>query len=154
MARRLTRNRRAAVIGGVAAGFGEYVDVDPVLVRLGFVLLTFATGIGVLFYPICWVIMPADEPPVPGQSSPGEQVAEEVRAAAERVASDVRKAGASGRAHMLGGVILVALGLMFLVDRVPWRIHWLSWLRFDNAWPLIIVAIGVVLVLRAREEQA
>ena len=90
---RLTRNRRTAVLGGVAAGFGDYFDVDPVLVRVGFVLLTFATGIGILFYIICWLVMPADAAPVPGQTSPGEQVAGEVRAAAERVASEVREVG-------------------------------------------------------------
>ena len=65
------------MLGGVAAGFGDYFDVDPVLVRLGFVLLTFATaGIGILFYIICWVIMPDDEASVPRQRSPGEKMSE------------------------------------------------------------------------------
>ncbi len=53
MARRLTRNRREAVVDGVGAGFADYFNVDPVLVRLGFVLLAFANGIGLLFYIIC-----------------------------------------------------------------------------------------------------
>ena len=38
MPRKLTRDTQGAVIAGVAAGFGRYLDVDPVLVRLGFVL--------------------------------------------------------------------------------------------------------------------
>ena len=154
MARRLTRNRRNAVLGGVAAGLGEYVDVDPVLVRLGFVLLTFATGVGIVFYVICWVIVPAGDASDSGQASLGEQAADEIRAAAETVAGDVREAGASRRAQMFGGALLTVLGVMLLVDRVPWMFDWLRWLRFDDAWPLILVVIGVVLVIRAREERA
>ncbi len=164
MVRRLTRNRRKAILGGVAAGFGDYFDVDPVLVRLGFVLLTFATGIGILFYIICWVIMPDDEAPAPARKPPGEKMSEEVGEAADRVASEVREAadrvagevrevGESGRVHLIGGAILVAFGLMLLADRIPWMFDWPYWLRFDNAWPLILVAIGVALVMRSREEK-
>ena len=142
------------MLGGVAAGFGDYFDVDPVLVRLGFVLLTFATGIGILFYVICWVIMPDDEASVPRQKSPGEKMSEDVKKAAERVASEVREVGESGRVHLIGGAILVAFGLMLLADRIPWMFDWPYWLRFDNAWPLILVAIGVALVMRSREEKA
>ena len=151
---RLTRNRRTAVLGGVAAGFGDYFDVDPVLVRVGFVLLTFATGIGILFYIIYWLVMPADAASVPWQTSPGEQVAGEEGAAAERVASEVREVGESSRAHMIGGAVLVVLGLMLLADRIPWMFNWPHWLRFDNAWPLILVALGVALVMRSREEKS
>ena len=34
------------MVGGVAAGFADYFNVDPVFVRLGFVLLALANGIG------------------------------------------------------------------------------------------------------------
>ncbi len=161
---RLTRNRRTAVLGGVAAGFGDYFDVDPVLVRVGFVLLTFATGIGILFYIICWLVMPADGASRPAGKPLGEKMSEEVPEAAERIASEVREAaervagevrevGESGRGRMIGGAVLVVLGLMLLADRVPWMFDWPPWLRFDNAWPLILVALGVALVMRSREEK-
>ena len=42
MPKRLVRDTRHGVIGGVAAGLGQYLNVDPVLVRLAFVLLFFA----------------------------------------------------------------------------------------------------------------
>ena len=161
MAQRLTRNRRKAVIGGVAAGFADYFNVDPVLVRLGFVLLFLANGIGLLFYIICWVIMPTNEEDVPQQTSTGEKVAEEVRAAGEqvraageRVANEVREVRGSGRGRMIGGIVLIVLGSMFLLDRFSWMFHWPHWLRFGNLWPLILVAIGVSMLLRSRQERA
>ena len=55
---------------------------------------------------------------------------------------------------MIGGAVLVVLGLMLLADRIPWMFNWPHWLRFDNAWPLILVALGVALVMRSREEKS
>ena len=161
MVQRLTRNRREAVCGGVAAGFADYFNVDAVLVRLGFVLLAFANGIGLLFYVICWVIMPVNEEETPEQMSPGDQVTEEVRAAAqqvraagERVVNEVREAGDTGRGHMIAGIILIVLGSIFLLDRLSWMFRWPYWLSWGYLWPLILVAIGVALLMRSREEKA
>ena len=153
MVRRLRRNRRKALLGGVAAGLGDYFDVDPVLVRLGFVLLTFATGIGLLFYFVCWLIMPSDKDPVADRPAPGETVAEEVRAVGQRVYNEVRQAGESGRAQLIVGGALVLVGVMLLADEVSWMFAWPYWLRFENLWPLILVAIGLGLLLRSREEE-
>jgi hypothetical protein len=55
---------------------------------------------------------------------------------------------------MVGGIVLIAVGLMFLLDRFSWVFHWPHWLRFGNLWPLILVAIGVALLMRSREEKA
>jgi phage shock protein PspC (stress-responsive transcriptional regulator) len=48
-------------IAGVAAGIGHYLVVDPTIVRLAFVLLAFAGGIGILLYLVCWLVMPKGE---------------------------------------------------------------------------------------------
>ena len=47
-------------IAGLCAGFGEYLDVDPTIVRLVAVFLTFFTGIfpGVIAYLVAWFIIP------------------------------------------------------------------------------------------------
>jgi phage shock protein PspC (stress-responsive transcriptional regulator) len=47
------------VLGGVCGGIAEYFDVDPTLVRVGYLFLTFFTAFcGVLFYPILWLVIP------------------------------------------------------------------------------------------------
>ena len=43
---------------------------------------------------------------------------------------------------------------MLLLDNLSWMFRWPNWLRFESLWPLILVAIGVALLLRAREEKA
>ncbi len=51
------------VLGGVCAGIAEYLDFDPVAVRLGYAALTLFTAFaGIPFYIIAWIIMPAKSP--------------------------------------------------------------------------------------------
>lgn len=56
--KRLVRSTNDRMVAGVAAGLGEYMNIDPTIVRLLFVLLTLAGGGGVLIYVIMWLIMP------------------------------------------------------------------------------------------------
>ena len=56
--KRLYRSRNHKVIGGVAGGIGEYLDIDPVLARILFILTFFAGGAGFIAYIIAWIIIP------------------------------------------------------------------------------------------------
>ena len=57
--KKLYRSSNDTVIAGVLGGFAEYIEVDPTIVRLGYILLTLITCFsGILFYVICWIIMP------------------------------------------------------------------------------------------------
>ncbi len=76
---RLMRSRTDKVIAGVAGGIGQYLAIDPVIVRLAFVALCF-TGVGVLLYPVLWLIMPVEG----GQRATPDQVFDEMRQQAAR----------------------------------------------------------------------
>jgi phage shock protein PspC (stress-responsive transcriptional regulator) len=56
--RRFYRDPDNYYIGGVASGMGEYFNIDPLWIRLAFVLLIFAKGVGVLIYLILWMVVP------------------------------------------------------------------------------------------------
>src|SRR4029079_11409325 len=47
---RLTRSSTDSLIGGVAGGIGKHLGVDPLAIRITFVILTFAGGLGLLAY--------------------------------------------------------------------------------------------------------
>jgi phage shock protein PspC (stress-responsive transcriptional regulator) len=57
-AKRLRLSRSDRKIAGVCGGLGEFLDVDPVLFRAVFVVLTFVGGVGILFYIALWLVMP------------------------------------------------------------------------------------------------
>jgi phage shock protein C len=61
--RRLFRNPRDKMIGGVCSGVANYFDIDPVLVRLLFAIMFFTAGIGLLAYIIAWIVIPAARTP-------------------------------------------------------------------------------------------
>jgi len=56
--KRLYRSGKDRVLGGVCGGIGEFFEVDPVLVRLAWVLFAILYGAGILAYIIAWVIIP------------------------------------------------------------------------------------------------
>jgi phage shock protein C len=55
---RLMRSRTEVIVAGVCGGLGEYFGLDPVIVRLIFVLVTLTTGLGFIVYPVLWLVMP------------------------------------------------------------------------------------------------
>ena len=59
MAKRLYRNTDNKMLGGVCSGIAEYFDLDPTLVRIGWLIAFFCAGTGLLAYFIALVIMPA-----------------------------------------------------------------------------------------------
>lgn len=56
----LVRSSNNKVLGGVCSGIGNYLDIDPVIIRLLFVLLVLFRGSGILIYLICWIIIPEE----------------------------------------------------------------------------------------------
>ncbi len=56
--KKLYRSRNDKMIGGVCGGLGEFLGVDPTLVRLAFVILAIFGGSGILLYIIAWLIIP------------------------------------------------------------------------------------------------
>jgi phage shock protein C len=55
---KLYRSRSQKMIAGVSGGLGEYFDVDPVLIRLLFVVTAFISGAGILAYIVLWIVVP------------------------------------------------------------------------------------------------
>lgn len=133
---RLTRSDTDRMIAGVCGGLAHYLNVDPVLVRLAFILLFFASGIGFPLYLILWIIMP-------GESSvdevEGDVIQKNISEVGETVYSGVNRLGRPGTI----GVMLILLGAYFLVSQF-------GWLEGAVFWPLLIVGFGVYLLLRRR----
>jgi phage shock protein PspC (stress-responsive transcriptional regulator) len=61
--KRLFRSRTNKVLGGVCAGLGTYLTLDPVLIRVLWAITFFIGGAGLLAYIIAWIIIP--EEPMP-----------------------------------------------------------------------------------------
>ena len=60
--KRLYRSKTERIIGGVCAGIGVHLDVDPTVIRLIWVAATLLSlGVGIIVYIIAWIIIPEQE---------------------------------------------------------------------------------------------
>jgi phage shock protein PspC (stress-responsive transcriptional regulator) len=133
--RRLRRRTSDRVIGGVAGGLGDYLNVDPLLIRIGFVGLMIFGGAGLVLYVIAWLLIPhegSDESTV------------------ERL---IRRIGMRSR-----NLVLVALGglaIYILFWGILPRISDSLGFYVDPAviWALVVLVLGV-LVLRREPPRA
>ncbi len=63
------RSRSDALLGGVCTGAARYLNIDPVIIRIAFVVLTFIGGAGVILYVAAWFFLPV-EADAQGQAGP------------------------------------------------------------------------------------
>lgn len=94
---RLTRSRTDRMVAGVCGGLAAYFAIDPVIVRLIFVLVTLTSGIGVLLYPVLWLVMPKAGPG-PDQFFPNDP--EEWRMRVQTVGQEAAEFGQSVEREM------------------------------------------------------
>jgi phage shock protein PspC (stress-responsive transcriptional regulator) len=148
MADRLYRSREDTVIGGVAGGVAEALDVDPSIVRVVWVLLAFLTGgIAALVYLIMLIVVPqapageaASGTGIPPMVSSGVTPAPSSGPVVERRAGTRRSSGGGG---LVFGAILILVGAYFLVR------EYVPAIDLDVVWPVAVIVIGGLLVLTA-----
>jgi phage shock protein C len=125
MDKKLYRSRKNSMIGGVCGGLGEYLNVDPTIMRLVAVLLVFANGIGLLAYIIAWIIIPRN---------PG-------------IEPEVMVTEKSELNRLLPGLALIFLGLIFLLNSL------IPWFRFKYLWPLILIVLGIFILIKTQKKE-
>jgi phage shock protein C len=58
--KKLYRSQSNVMLGGVCAGLGDYLDLDPTIVRLIFVVMFLTASFGFWLYLILWIIVPPE----------------------------------------------------------------------------------------------
>ena len=153
MPTRLERSTTNKVVAGVCGGIAEYLQVDPTLVRVFVVVATILSGgLGILAYVGAVIFMPQ-----PGQPAPFVKTSNVTTSTLEGTANSGDPSGATPIAAPVAapedpeaterrrasfGLVLIALGAIFLLSNAGvFRI-----VRWDLAWPLVFIAIGVLLL--------
>jgi phage shock protein C len=88
--RRLTRHHTERVIGGVAGGIATYFSIDPLVVRIIFLILGLMNGIGLIVYLVLWLLMPAENSTATDGRGQVQENFHDMQAATERLAAQVR----------------------------------------------------------------
>jgi len=132
--KRLVKSQTNKIIAGVCGGLAEYFDVDPVIMRVLFVLLAFFGGTGFILYLACIIIMPKRIMFTEGGPNEGR----------ERT-SNARKF--FGVAMICGGAIILFSNLGFFSFFHIWRISW------SFVFPILLIILGMAIIYYRQTER-
>jgi phage shock protein PspC (stress-responsive transcriptional regulator) len=138
--RRLYRSKTNRIIFGVCGGLGEYFEVDPIIVRLIFVLFTITGGVGLILYFAMALIIPSEEGTK--KASIGEEV--------QGLAREARKSAWIRNSRNIFGLIIVLVGLNILFEQV-FDIDFFRWINWGIFWAVLIIALGMRLIFNNKD---
>lgn len=128
MNEKLYRIPSKAVLGGVAAGLEERFGIDVSIIRVIFVLGTILThGPFFLIYIILWIALPAKT-----MMDMASDYTEN---------SNFNMTKMKNNSNSIAGIILIALGSLFLMDEF-------FDIDFGKLWPLVLIAVGVYIIFK------
>jgi phage shock protein PspC (stress-responsive transcriptional regulator) len=140
------------MIAGVCGGIAEYFGIDSTLVRLLAVLIVFLGGVGVVAYIIAWIIIPKNPEQISDEAfNKREDIKEKVKKGAKNVIEEVKghfeseesTNGSEKNKRILGGIIVIVIGLIFLLS------SFFPWVGWGNLWPIILIAVGIAIMVKA-----
>ena len=142
---KLYRSLSNRMIGGVCGGLGAYVNIDPIFIRLLFILLLFGSDFGFILYLLLWILVP-EEGKAYGfkEDSFGDKV--------KSMGDDIQQAVTQPhpQSGLILGVGLIIIGGFLLLDKL--NLVWLHWMDMDILWPVFLIIGGIILLVRKQQE--
>jgi len=132
--KRLLKSQTNKIVAGVCGGLAEYFDVDPVIMRVLFVLLAFFGGTGLILYIACWIIIPKRIAFVEGQPEGGQTRS-----------TNARKL--FGIALIFGGAIILFTNLGFFSFFHIWNVSW------SFVFPILLILLGMAIIYYRQAER-
>ena len=125
-ARRLERSRTDRKVAGVAGGLAQYFDLDPIIFRIGFIILTVLGGSGLLVYVAGWLILPEE----------GKD---------ESIAAEVLRTRRERPWAVIGLGLLALAGLILVGNKDLWP-------SGDGVW-VVLAVVGAIILWRQRRAE-
>jgi len=136
----LYRSRRNRIFGGVASGLGEYLKIDPIIVRILFVVSMFLSGIGILLYIILWIVVPEENLFTANNFQSEQNFHQTENIKTDDIFTTDYQPKSSNNGSLVIGIILIIAGLFFLGIEV------FSFLNFTDLFPIMAIGVGGALI--------
>ncbi|MFZ1289121.1 MAG: PspC domain-containing protein [Melioribacteraceae bacterium] len=154
MEKKLYRSRTKKVIAGIGGGLGDYIGVDPVIIRILLILFTIFSGFGILVYIILWVVIqeePYDNSIInDGQKNSANNYSDNSEINSNGISQEKNinsqtkiTPETSNKGRVIFGAILIGVGLMFLSDR------FIPSFDFEVLFMSAIILLGLFLILNS-----
>lgn len=142
--KKLYKSQKNKIFAGVCGGIAEYLEVDPVLIRLMAVLFFFTGGATLIAYIVGMIIIP-NQPP---QTTGAIEITQD-QTAAPIANTQAQSCGRTG--SLITGVILIVFGVHFLLRSIPFfhPYYWWFWdMGWKFFWPSVLIAVGLLVIFR------
>lgn len=147
-AKKLYRSKTDRIIFGVCGGLGEYFEVDPLILRILFILLTFTGGSGIIIYIILAILIPDAN----DQKSKGKSISD-AQEKTQELAEDIKGNGNWFKSvRNIIGLIIVFIGLDILFEQV-FNINPFSFVNWSIVLALIIILIGLKVIFGNKKQK-
>jgi len=142
------------MLAGVCGGLAEYFLIDPVIIRVLFVVITLGAGVGILGYIILWIVVPESPIVIRSSSSPfsegqtqTSQVYQEVHESNQKNenAYEEKQQSHSHKGRVFISALLILIGVLWFINNI------IPGVNFGHLWPLILVAIGILILLQTNK---
>ena len=91
MTKRLYRSEKDKIVAGVCGGIAEYLNIDPIIVRVLFLLAIISEGFGLMLYIILWIVIPLESSIEKSEDEVIEENAKEIKENIIKVTKDIKK---------------------------------------------------------------
>jgi phage shock protein C len=145
MKNRLYRSETNRTIAGVCGGLGEFLGIDPLIIRIFFIIWTILGEAAVLVYFILWVVIPNKSVSDAGGSFKSEELGSRIRQMGSELGEVTRQP--SQELITFAGVGLIGWGVYFLVRNFGFP--WLNWDFSLYLWPALLIIAGAIVLFRA-----
>lgn len=158
--KKLVRIKKNGILGGVLSGLGEYLSIDPVLLRIAYIVLFFFDWFRWLLiagYIICWILLPTGESAeqigsakeVKNQDSIGLDQTQSKSQTSQTVSDSApissEKTSSGSSFTFVLACICIGIGLFLLLENIIPAEFFLSFKKFSLA--LVLIVVGLLLFL-------
>ena len=145
MKNRLYRSETNRTIAGVCGGLGEFLGIDPLIIRIFFILWTILGQASVLVYFILWVVIPNKSVSDAGETFKSDELGSRFSQMGRELSEVARQP--SQQLITYAGVGLIGWGIYYLLRNFGFP--WLNWDFSFYLWPALLIIAGAVVLFRA-----
>lgn len=127
MSKKLKRSSSDKIIAGVCGGLGEYFNIDPVIIRIAWIILAFMPGgPGILAYLVCALIIPEDDGVIYQKDGDDSNVN-------------------NYNTHLFVGIALVVIG-GFMLAKIILPASIFKYFNIFRYWPVLLIIAGLYMI--------
>jgi phage shock protein C len=145
MKNRLYRSETNRTIAGVCGGLGEFLGIDPLIIRIFFIIWTILGEFSVIVYFILWVVIPNKSSSDSGETFKSDELGSRFRLMGRELGEVARQPNQD--LITFAGVGLIGWGVFYLVRQIGFS--WLNWDFSFYLWPALLIIAGAVVLIRA-----